>query len=115
MQSNKRLSFLNVLVDNKGPNPVTSTFRKPTHAGSYTKWNSFVPRRFKMNLIICLLDRCYRICGSYKIICDEFEQIKTMLSRNSYPKYVSDKCKREFLNRKFATKPLLSKKKDSTP
>ena len=69
-----------------------------------------------MNLINCLLDRCYRICSSsYKIICDEFEQIKTTLSRNGYPKYVLDKCIRAFFNRKFATKPLLSKKKDSTP
>ena len=68
-----------------------------------------------MNLINCLLDRCYRICNSYKIICDEFEQIKTMLSRNGCPKYVSDKHIREFFNRKFAAKPLLSKKKVSTP
>ena len=30
-------------------------------------------------------------------MCDEFEQIKTMPSRNGYPKYVLDKCAREFL------------------
>ena len=38
-----------------------------------------------------------------------------MLSTNSYPKYILDKCIREFFNRKFTTKPLLSKKKDPTP
>ena len=38
-----------------------------------------------------------------------------MLSRNGYPKYVLDKCIREFFNCKFTTKPLLSKKKDPTP
>ena len=91
LQSKNCLSFLDVLVDNSGPTLVTSTFRKPTHTGLYTKWNSFVPRRFKINLINCLLDRCYKICSSYKIISDEFEQIKTMLSRNGYPKYVLDK------------------------
>ena len=37
-----------------------------------------------------------------------------MLSRNGYPKYVLDKCIREFFNRKFITKPLRSKKKDPT-
>ena len=62
----------------------------------------------------CLLDRCYKICSSYEIISDEFEQIKTMLSRNGYPKYVLDICMREFFNRKFTTKPLRSKKKDPT-
>ena len=55
------------------------------------------------------------ICSSYEIICDEFKQINSMLSRNGYPKYVSDKCICEFYNRKFTTKPLLSKKKDRTP
>ena len=35
-----------------------------------------------------------------------------MLSKNCYPKYVLDKRIREFFNRKFTTKPLLSKKKD---
>ena len=35
-----------------------------------------------------------------------------MLSRNGYLKYVLDKCIREFFNRKFSTKPLLSKEKD---
>ena len=113
LQFKNRLSFLDVLVDNSGPNPVTSTFRKPTHTGLYTKWNSFVPRRFKFNLINCLLDRCYRISSSYEIISGEFEQIKTMLSRNGYPKCISDKCIREFFNRKFTTKSLLPNKKDS--
>ena len=54
-------------------------------------------------MINCLLDR------SYKIICDEFEQIKTILSRNR------GECVHEFFNCKFATKPLFSKKKYSTP
>ena len=35
--------------------------------------------------------------------------------RNGYPKYVLDKCIREFFISKFKTKPLLSKKKDPTP
>ena len=73
--------------------------------------DSLVLRRNKINSINCLLDRYYRICSSHEIICDEFEQIKTMLSKNGYLKYVLDKCIREFFNRKFTTKLLLSKKK----
>ena len=96
LQSKNYLSFLDVLGDNSGPNLVTCTFRKPPHTGLYTKWNSFVPCRFKINLINSLLDRCYRISSLYEIICDVFEQIKTMLFRNGYPKYVLDKCIREF-------------------
>ena len=64
LQSKNRLSFLDVLVDNSGRNLVTTTFRKLTLSGICTKWNSFVPLRFKINLINCLLDRCYSICSS---------------------------------------------------
>ena len=96
LQFKIRLNFLDVLIDNSGPNLVSSTFRKPTHTGLRTKWNSFVPHRFEMNLINCLLDRCCRICSSYEIIRDGFEQIKTMLSRNGCPKYVLDKRIRKF-------------------
>ena len=44
-----------------------------------------------MNLINCLSDHCYNISSSHEITCDEFKLIKTMLSRNSYSKYVLDK------------------------
>ena len=88
LQSKNCLNFLDVLIDNSGTNLVTDTYHKTTHTGLYTKWNSFVPRRFKINLFNCLLDRCYRICSSFETIYDEFEQIKTMLSKNGYPKFV---------------------------
>ena len=42
----------------------------------------------------CLSDRCYKICSSYKIISDDFEQFKTLLARNGYLKYVLEKCVR---------------------
>ena len=102
-----RLSFLDVLVDNSGPSLVTSTLENPLI-------KDYIHGTVKIHLISCLLNRCYKICSSYEIISDEFEQIKTMLSINGYPKYVLDKCIREFFNRKFTTKPLRSKKQDST-
>ena len=69
--------------------------------------------RFKINLMNCLLDRCYKICSSCEIISDEFEQIKTMLSINGYPKYVLDKCIRELFNRKFTNHYVQRKKTQS--
>ena len=65
----------------------------------HTNWNGFVPRKFRIILNNCLLDRRYRICSSYETICEKLEQIKTMLSRNSYPKGVLDKCIHEVFNR----------------
>ena len=37
LQSKIRFSFFDVLVDNSGPNLVTSAFRKPTHTRLFTK------------------------------------------------------------------------------
>ena len=113
MQSNNCFSFLDDLVDNSGTNPVFSSVCKPSHTSLYTKWNSFIID-LKLNLINCLLDCCYRISSSNKIICDKFEQIKPMMLRNGHPKHGLNKCIREFFYRKFAVKPLLSKKKHST-
>jgi len=56
-----------------------------------------------MNLVNCLLDRCYKICSSYEIICEEVESMKHMFYRNGYPKYFINKCIRQFFNRKFSS------------
>ena len=79
---------LDVLVDNSSTTVTTSTFRKPTNTELYSKWSSFVPRRYKYNLVNCLLDRAYKICSSYESICSEVDNIKVMLGRNGYPAYL---------------------------
>ena len=101
IQNNKCINFLDVLVDNSSTTVTTSTFRKPTNTGLYSKWSSFVPRRYKYNLVNCLLDRAYKICSSYESICSEVDNIKVMLGRNGYPAYFLDSCVRRFFNRKY--------------
>ena len=39
----------------------TSIYRKKTFTGLYTKWDSFTPRKYKVNLIRTLPYRCLRI------------------------------------------------------
>ena len=92
---------MDVLVDNSSTTVTTSTFCKPTNTGLYSKWSSFVPRRYKYNLVNCLLDRAYKICSSYESVCSEVDNIKVMLGRNGYPAYFLDSCVRRFFNRKY--------------
>ena len=92
---------MDVLVDNSSTTVTTSTFRKPTNTGLYSKWSSFEPRRYKYNLVNCSLDRAYKICSSYESICLEVDNIKVMLGRNGYPAYFLDSCVRRFFNRKY--------------
>ena len=60
-----------------------------------------ISRRYKFNLVNCLLDRAYKICNSYASICSEMDTIKGMLGRNGYPAYFLDVCVREFFDRKY--------------
>ena len=101
IQNNKCINFLDVLVDNSSTTVTTSTFRKPTNTGLYSKWSSFEPRRYKYKLVNCLLDRAYKICSSYESICSEVDNIKVTLGRNGYPAYFLDSCVRRFFNRKY--------------
>ena len=101
IQNNKCINFLDALVDNSPTTVTTSTFRKPTNTGLYSKWSSFVPRRYKYNLVNCLLDRASKICSSYESISSEVDNIKVMLGRNGYPAYFLDSCVRRFFNRNY--------------
>ena len=40
----------------------TSIFRRTTNLGIYTRWDSYVPNRYKQNLIWTLLHQGYSIC-----------------------------------------------------
>jgi len=73
-----------------------------------------LPIRYKMNLVNCLLDRCYKIYSSYEIICEEVENIKHMFYRNGYPKYFINKCICQFFNRKFSS-PRKPKTEENSP
>ena len=35
-----------------------------TFSGLYTKWDSFTPHKYKVNVICTLAHRCFRICSS---------------------------------------------------
>ena len=78
----------------------------------YLQWSSLVPRRYKYNLVNCLLDRAYKICGFYESICSEVNNIKVMLGRNGCPAYFLDSCVRKFFNRKYDK--MLSHHEEST-
>ncbi|XP_067022058.1 uncharacterized protein [Acropora muricata] len=61
-ENNQGIPFLDVSVKRHDNNPFsTSIYRKKTFTGLYTKWDSFTPREYKINLIRTLTYRCLRI------------------------------------------------------
>ena len=85
LETNNCLHFLDVSIEKTSTGFITSTYRKPTHTGLYSKWSSFVPLHRKRNLVNSLLRRAYDIASSYRLVHTEFMNIKRMLSRNGYP------------------------------
>ena len=61
----KKLPFLDILLDNSHPSIVTSVYRKKTFTGLLTNYFSFAPLNYKLGLIRTLVDRVYKINNSW--------------------------------------------------
>ena len=59
--TNNCLHFLYVLIEKTSTGFITSTYRKPTHTGLYSKWSSFVPLQRKRNLV-----KVFKVLESFK-------------------------------------------------
>ena len=62
----------------------TSVYRKKAFTGLYTKWDSFTPRKYKINLIRTLTYRCFRICSSPSLLQAATKDRKKLLLQNGY-------------------------------
>ena len=63
-EENHEIPFLDVRVKRNLNTFTTTVHCKTTFTGLYTKWDSFTPRKYKINLIRTLTYRCLRICSS---------------------------------------------------
>ena len=86
-ESNHSLPFLDVLVERHDSEFLTSVYRKPTFTGQYLCWNSFSPKKWKINLIGTLVHRAFMICSKTKLY-QELGKIRSILLENGYPEHV---------------------------
>ena len=71
------LSFLDVLVKRQpGIGSQTRKYRKEIFTGLLTKWDSFLPKRYKYNGISTMVYRATKICSTYEALHDEFDVIR---------------------------------------
>ena len=85
-KENNKLAFLDVLITKNSDCIETSVFLKNTNLGIYTRWDSYVPNRYKQTLVWTLLHRGYSICKS--------AQLQKKISKNFKPsreKWISRK------------------------
>ena len=67
-EENNTIPFLDMLIKRYNHTFSTSIYRNKTFTGLYTKWHSFTPRKYKVNLICTLTFRSFRICSSPSLL-----------------------------------------------
>ena len=83
---NDEIPFLDIFLKrNLDSSFSTSIYRKKTFTGLYTKWDSFTPRKYKINLVRTLAYRCIRICSSPRLLQFALDDLKRILLLNGYP------------------------------
>ena len=99
-EQDNEIPFLDILVKRCPNNTfVTSIYRKKTFTGLYTKWDSFTPRKYKINLIRTLTYRCYRICYSASLLQSALGDLRRLLLQNGYPQGIITYNINDVLNR----------------
>ena len=78
-ESNKFLSFLDILIKNEGNRFLTSVYRKKTSIGLFPQFHSFTPMSYKIGLIRCCIHKALKISSSYIIFHNELEKMKILL------------------------------------
>ena len=63
-ESDHKVPFLDIHVDNTGLTVVTRVFRKKTFTGLLTRFYSFTSFSYKIGLVKTLVDRTLKICNT---------------------------------------------------
>ena len=64
-EAENQLDFLDVTVHRKDNKFETSVYRKRTFTGLGLRYDSFVPKSYKINLISCLIHRADEISSNW--------------------------------------------------
>ena len=95
-EKKNKLFFLDVEIIRKQGKFATTIYRKPTFAGVYSNFESFLPSVYKFGMVYTLVYRCFRICSNWAQFHTELIFLKGMFQKNGYPKNFIDKCFKKF-------------------
>ena len=108
-ETNDSLSFLDTIISRSSNNMYSdvSTTIKSTDKGLIYKYNytSFIPDKYKRNLISCLVFRVFNIASSYKLFHIDKETLKNKFLSNGFPAWLFDPLVGEFLNNIYDPPP----------
>ena len=96
-----KIPFLDLFIikDHYNDRISIQVYRKPTYSGVYSHFTSFLPKNFKRQALITLLERAYKIC-SQELLHREFDNLKRMFMSNGYNEEYISRVIKEFLQHK---------------
>ena len=104
LEENHVLPFLDINICNSEDGFITSVYRKKTFTGLLSNFTSATPMKYKMNLIMTLVTRAYKICSSYLNLHRELEYMRSVLNKNGFPinyvnTYIGKQLTKLFINK----------------
>ena len=85
MEKDKKLPFMDVMVQRIGEKLRTTVYRKPTHSGRYLNFNSNHPTEAKRSVVQALYNRLEYITTNDSDRQEEVARIEFELKQNDYP------------------------------
>ena len=99
IEENGCLSFLDVNIQRTENGFETSVYRKPTFTGLTTKFSSYIPLKFKRNLVSTLVYRAFQISSSFSNFHKEIKYLRQTLFKNGFPLKFTDVWVGKVLNK----------------
>ena len=91
-QNSHPIAFLDVFSSGiNNQNLTLKAYHKLTYTGLLLNFKSFTSFSYKINLIICLIDRLFKICNNWNSFHNDIENIKSNLTKNTYMTFLIDK------------------------
>ena len=108
-----KLPFLDTSVYRSQTRYHTTLYRKKTFTGVYLNWTSLTAKKYKINLIYCLLDRIWKICSEIEERENEIKKLKIILAQNEYPQHIIDREIEKFINNRNKPQPNINITEDA--
>ena len=106
-RANDTLPFLDVEVKIIGDYFETCVYRKKTHTNVLLNYNAMVPKKWKIGLILCLLNRAWCICSTSELFTTETAKLRKMFFDNNYPIRLFNQILEKFMaNRNVVTEKI---------
>jgi len=97
---NKKLPFLDVMVQASSNKFHTTVYHKPTDHGTCLNAHSECIDRYKDSVIMNYLNRAYKVTVNWKDFHNEVQHIKQMLVNNNYSNSTIDMLTNKFIKKK---------------